>query len=383
MRTNTFVVGLVAVAFLLTLAAPHASYAATNDTASKIEALLQKIQDLQAQLRSLRGDVRETLRDGLKEGMTSDDVRKIQELLASDPDVFPFGKATGFFGPLTKDAVKRFQKKAGIKETGDVDSETRELMEEMLQDRYNGKVPPGLLRAPGIYKKYMDRVHGKGNVCVPPFCKKDTKDEDEDEDDDDDSVALRIDVEFKDGDAEVDIRYTDGKRESFTIDNETDKEDVIDEIVDETDLTEAEVRGAIEFEGSDWGEDVRSIKTVIGTTTSTSSIRFKDGDVARRTIVISETDKDDIIDDLAEKLGLPASRIEAVIEWEYTAKHGIESIEVEFDDDDASVRVEYKSGAVTHISYANVDGDEDEVIERLADDLNVDEDIVNDLIEFN
>lgn len=380
MKINTYIVGLIAVAFMLTVMAPQATYAATNDTASKIEALLEKIRALQDQLRTIRGDVRETLRDGLKEGMTNDDVRKIQELLSSDSDVYPFGKATGFFGPLTKDAVKKFQKKAGLAETGIVDSETRKLMEEMLADRYNGKIPAGLLRAPGIYKKYMDRIHSRGDDCVAPFCKNDDNDKDKDKDKE---YTLTIDVEFDNGDAEVDIRYKDGTRESFTIDNETNEEDVIDEIVDETELTEEEVRGAIDFEDSDWGADVRSIKTIIGTTTSTSSIRFKDNDISNRTIVLSETDKDDIVDELADQLGLTVTRIDEVIEWESAIKHGIESIEVTFEDDDADIRIEYENGTVSHKNYANVDGDEDEVIERLADDLNLDEDIIEDIVEFD
>ena len=130
-------------------------------------------------------------------------VRKIQELLASDPELYLYGVATGYFGPMTKDAVKKFQKKAGLPETGVVDSETRKLMEEMLEDRFNGKIPPGLLCAPRIYKKYMDRVHGKSCTCVAPFCKSDDDSNDDDSSDggdcnDDANVdkELEIDVKF-------------------------------------------------------------------------------------------------------------------------------------------------------------------------------------------
>jgi hypothetical protein len=175
-KTKILVLTLALCAVVL---APNGANAATNDTASRIEALLKQLKSLQEQLQKIRGEVRDVIKDGLKEGMTDDDVREIQELLASDPDLYPFGTPTGYFGPMTKEAVKRFQKKAGLPETGVVDSETRKLMEEMFKDRPNGKVPPGWLRAPGIYKKYMDRVHGNSG-------KDDHHDDDEDEDEDED-----------------------------------------------------------------------------------------------------------------------------------------------------------------------------------------------------
>jgi peptidoglycan hydrolase-like protein with peptidoglycan-binding domain len=47
--------------------------------------------------------------------MTGGDVTKLQELLAKDKELYPEGKVTGKFGPLTEEAVKRFQKKYDLK----------------------------------------------------------------------------------------------------------------------------------------------------------------------------------------------------------------------------------------------------------------------------
>ena len=50
----------------------------------------------------------------LKYGITSGDVRRLQQLLAQDPEVYPEGIVSGWFGTLTKTAVKRFQCKHNI-----------------------------------------------------------------------------------------------------------------------------------------------------------------------------------------------------------------------------------------------------------------------------
>jgi hypothetical protein len=42
-------------------------------------------------------------------GIKSEDVRRLQTLLATKPDIYPESKTTGYFGQLTKKAVQRFQ----------------------------------------------------------------------------------------------------------------------------------------------------------------------------------------------------------------------------------------------------------------------------------
>jgi peptidoglycan hydrolase-like protein with peptidoglycan-binding domain len=54
----------------------------------------------------------------LKKGMTSDDVLRLQKLLATDAGIYPEGLATGYFGSATERAVQRFQAKYGIVTSG-------------------------------------------------------------------------------------------------------------------------------------------------------------------------------------------------------------------------------------------------------------------------
>ncbi len=54
----------------------------------------------------------------LKRGMRNNDTKRLQELLASDPSIYPEGLITGYFGPLTEKAIQRFQSKNNIVSSG-------------------------------------------------------------------------------------------------------------------------------------------------------------------------------------------------------------------------------------------------------------------------
>ena len=168
--TKNIISGVCALLFLGLILVPHAHAETTNTTPAttgtsvtvmmeKIKALMAQLEDLKKQLATARGEVKDTLKAGIPEGTNSDDVKKIHELLATDPAIYPEGKVTGYFGPLTKDAIKRFQTRHSLDATGIVDDETKSLLEEYLNDRKDGKVPHGLLHAPGIMKKMEERMN--------------------------------------------------------------------------------------------------------------------------------------------------------------------------------------------------------------------------------
>ena len=133
----------------------------------QIEKLRNQIEALEKQLESIRqskGEIKETVKEvkeilklvrQLRFGMTGDDVKLLQEILATDSDIYPEGLITGYFGPMTERAVKRFQKKVGLEQVGNVGPKTFSKINEILKEGAgsSGKVPPGLLIAPGIRKK--------------------------------------------------------------------------------------------------------------------------------------------------------------------------------------------------------------------------------------
>lgn len=73
----------------------------------------------------------------LVRGQTNDDVKRLQELLAGDKDLYPEGVVSGFFGPATERAVKRFQAKYGLLQVGRVGPATRAKLQEIF-----GKAAP-------------------------------------------------------------------------------------------------------------------------------------------------------------------------------------------------------------------------------------------------
>jgi hypothetical protein len=135
---------------------------ATNSTIAGLLAQLSKLtalfNELKAKLMNTEAEIKE-LRADIKEGMTSDDIKTIQELLASDPTIYPRGLVTGYFGPMTKEAIMKFQAKNGLEVTGLIDTETRAAMDAIIeQRRAEGKFPVGLLFAPGLKDKFEHKL---------------------------------------------------------------------------------------------------------------------------------------------------------------------------------------------------------------------------------
>lgn len=143
---------------------------------TSLTAQIVELNSKQGELRSELSEVKQLLRQQLREGVSGDEVTLLQELLAGDPEIYPEGLVTGYFGPLTKNAVKRFQKKNNIDQVGEVGPLTRLKINELFSRGAGnfGKIPPGLA------KKFNLDIddNGSGDEGVG--------DENEDEDDDSD-----------------------------------------------------------------------------------------------------------------------------------------------------------------------------------------------------
>jgi ABC-type transport system substrate-binding protein len=88
----------------------------------------------------VRKEANFSFKSELKTGSQGKEVEELQKCLAKDPDVYPEGEITGFFGNSTKKAVTKFQEKyakeilepTGLKEgTGMVGKATRDKLNEL------------------------------------------------------------------------------------------------------------------------------------------------------------------------------------------------------------------------------------------------------------
>jgi len=116
-------------------------------------------------------------KSNLSLGSKGKDVEELQKCLAKDPEVYPEGEITGYFGNKTKEAVIRFQEKyrkeilepAGLeKGTGEIKEKTREKLNQVCFERKEEKYvlkfslstaeDPILLKTAQILKKQWEKL---------------------------------------------------------------------------------------------------------------------------------------------------------------------------------------------------------------------------------
>lgn len=206
--------------------------------------------------------------------------------------------------------------------------------------------------------------------------------------------AREINVEYRNNAAYIEIEYSNGRDEDFIVAADDDEE-VIEYILDLTDLPRANIIDVIDFEGDNDDndrndDDIRSIDVEIDRddNEAEATVRYDDGD--RDTFDYDTDDKDEIIENLADDLDIDEDEVEDLVDFKYVGDNNsngdiddIDSIDVDFRNDNAYVRVEWEDGDVDSYVYYDVDEDEDEVIERLSDDLDIDEDDLEDFIDWN
>jgi len=100
-----------------------------NNLRTQLEQLVTQfntLKQLQQQVKESSQEVKGTIQllSQLRPGMTNEEVKKLQEILATDPDIYPEGLITGYYGPLTEQAVRRLQKKLCLDPVGSVGPQT-------------------------------------------------------------------------------------------------------------------------------------------------------------------------------------------------------------------------------------------------------------------
>ncbi len=140
-----------------------------------LRAQVEAAHNAQAQVTATLGDIKATLKlaSQLRAGASGEDVRLLQTVLAANPDVYPEGLITGYYGALTEKAVRRFQKLNGLDQVGIVGPKTLAKINNELEinpvskenNDNNGQggqlcaiVPPGHLIAPGWLRKHATPI---------------------------------------------------------------------------------------------------------------------------------------------------------------------------------------------------------------------------------
>lgn len=134
-----------------------------DDLRAQIAALTQSQQQSAAQIATLQSQLK--LSRNLHQGESGDDVKLLQQTLATDPSLFP-GAPTGFFGNLTREAVKKLQERLGLEQTGEIGPQTRGQLNQLFGDVSSSTMglPIGLLRG-GFAPIHFD-IQTVGNIVA-------------------------------------------------------------------------------------------------------------------------------------------------------------------------------------------------------------------------
>jgi peptidoglycan hydrolase CwlO-like protein len=123
MRKRICTGGIIFGLLVFNVAFAQSSASTEQDLLAIIKQLQAQIQSLQAQVTDLQTQVQSVKLElkfsrALAQGATGDDVKQLQEFLKTFTGAYPDGLITGYFGPLTEAAVKRFQEQNGIESVG-------------------------------------------------------------------------------------------------------------------------------------------------------------------------------------------------------------------------------------------------------------------------
>jgi len=142
------IIFLLILSFVLAIGAfsanPAFAQTVQPDTQSLIPQLQEQIKLLQEQVKSLQTEVSSTkieleavktelkFTKVLRLGARGDEVKELQEFLKQFPDIYPQGLVSGYFGPFTETAVRKFQEKQGIESIGVVGPKTLSKLNEFV-----------------------------------------------------------------------------------------------------------------------------------------------------------------------------------------------------------------------------------------------------------
>lgn len=237
--------------------APAAQAFTLDEAISKIDSMIAEMTQLKAQLLTLdtTGSVsvttptptvqgaqsKDVLTMDLSYGATNEDIARIQRLLATDPDIYPYGVDSGFFGPKTQEAIRNFQSRFGLDTVGVIGPATTALLEVFLAAYPDENYPANVLSqsVPTGQTSNTDAADTAAQPDPTPTSVSNkyssiTIDEDE--------------MEFL-----VRSRYVNGERHRDLLLYPEDEDELIEQIAEELDTTKREVTSLVDMD--DWFDE--------------------------------------------------------------------------------------------------------------------------------
>jgi tetratricopeptide (TPR) repeat protein len=402
---------LVFVAALsFTAFAPPIQAANLADSLKRVDALIMEMQALRTEFASLLaaagtpavvatptvlGAVSEsTLGDDVAFGSTNEDIKKIQTLLATDVSIYPYGVASGFFGPKTQDAIRSFQARFNLDTVGVVGPSTRALLEVFFAAYPEGNYPDGVLSKPAPV------VLGASTTVVPAVVPVQTQVTT--------NTLKSISISEDDDEYIVKSFKANGTRNRDLILYPEDGDALVEMIAEKLSVSESEVRSLVDSDDLEFGTKRSSSRADKGDAEDALDDADAAIDDARDEIKEADDDGDDIdeADDLYDEardvykeaenafddkdyaeavdLAEEAQKLaeDAVDELGGGASNSddIDSIVAEVLDGKAKVVVEYDNGDDERFTVQ--EDDTDKIIAEIADELDISENDVEDLVEF-
>lgn len=411
--------------FAVALAVPTSASADTlDDLIARVQSMMEEMAKVQVQLLELKSD-RTTSAPAVTTsasatgsvlgatsfkfagpvttGDTSEDVKKIQQLLKTDSEIYPEGITSGFYGPATTQAIRNLQTRFGLNPVGVVGPATTALLERLISQQNNdGTYPSDILdpaRPTGavagvnisagetsttnpLIQKLLDQVAQLQEQQGSTGSSNTTSNSSN-------SNVSRIVAEIDDGETLVKIFYKNNDFKSFWAASD-DKDDVVEETADEYGLSVAEVEDLIEFDdfdapsSSDSDEiDEIVIEVDVEDGEADVEVYFEDEDEDTKEFTVDEVDLADIIEEIADELDIDEDDVYDLMDLDYNIDaDDIDEINADIDEDEGEteVTIELESGDEFEIIID--EDDEDDVIDELADLLDIDVDDIEDLIDF-
>lgn len=405
---------LLASVFTLTIfVAPLFASAQTTDFSAalkRMDAIIAEMTALRSEFATLAGRVGVSvpapavqgvstsvvLGDDLQYGSTNDAIARVQRLLATDAEIYPYGVDSGFYGPKTQEAVRRFQSRFGLDTVGIIGPSTKLLLEAFMAPYPTEDYPADVLKR----GKPTTRTTQAATVTQTPAptpvqsassatLKSIKVSEDDDEyivrsykingdrnrdlilyaDDYDDLVAqiakkLGVRVSEVEGLVNADDFDFGNKKRNDDYD-EDGAEDAIDEADEAIDDARDEINDA-----EDDGEDVDEARDYL---------KDAKDEYRKAKDALDDEDYEDAFKNAEDAIELAEKAIDAIGRGG-SANDDVEEIVVRIYDDRATVQVKYEDG--DDDAFTIRETDEDDIVDEIADELNMDTDDIEDLIDF-